>query len=428
MMMTRIRQTAAALVAAFVLSASAQAQILSAEGVAPLDNGTVAAREMAIRDAMRLITINQGARVESVQVLENGKPAESSTLTASGQLQGAVRVVNEYQQGKLYHVKIEVDTAGAAEAQAPTRSRDPSCAMPPGRSLRRKLVTTYFDVARPADASDLANLSTALPTELSRRLSRNPLLLVRDANTVSVLSDSRIAEPAAGRDVASQLGLRQGVQFVVAGRVLSTSVTDKGLKPSFFESNNTSEQSAIYNGPFSGLLGGGAKYKATERQFDMEVWIYDGLTGSLLANERVGGLMRGDVMPKLPKPFASAAFWATDYGKLVDKLMDKAAQRVDDVVSCIPFSARIVRKEGKRVYINAGLLDGMAVGDKMLLYKRSSGQPVRDLISGTDLGMPESLNGDISLIQVQPNFSIGVVQSNSQPVSEGDFVRFVSTR
>ncbi|QEL54913.1 flagellar assembly protein T N-terminal domain-containing protein [Chromobacterium paludis] len=426
-MTMRLRLTAAALVAAFVLTAPASAAVLSAEGVAPLDNGALAARDMAIRDAMRLISIGQGARVESVQVLENGRPAESATLTASGAVQGKVRVVNEYQQGKLYHVKIEVDTDGI-EAGAPARSRDPSCAMPPGRSLRRKLVTTYFNVDRPAEASDLADLATALPTELARRLARNPLLKVRDANTVSVLADSRIAEPAAGRDIASQLGLRQNVQFVVAGRVLSTSVTENSLRPSFFESNNTSDQSAIYNGPFSGLFGGGAKYRPIQRQFDMEIWVYDGLTGSLLADERVGGLAKGEVVPKLPKPFASAGFWSTDYGRLVDKLMDKAAQRVDDIVSCIPFSARVVRKEGNRVYINAGLLDGMAVGDKLLLYKRSSGQPVRDLISGADLGMPESLNGDVSLIQVQPNFSIGVMQSNSQPVAEGDYVRFVPSR
>ncbi|WP_047257895.1 flagellar assembly protein T N-terminal domain-containing protein [Chromobacterium subtsugae] len=416
----------AALVAAFLLSGPARAEMFSAEGVAPLDNGLVAARDMALRDALKLIAIRQGARVESAQVLENGRASESGTLTASGAVQGTVKVVSEYQQGKLYHVKVQVDTGDPAAA-AP-RPRDPSCAMPPGRSLRRKLVTTYFGVERPAEASDMPDLATALPTELSRRLARNSMLTVRDANTVSVLADSRIAEPAAGWDIARQLGQREDVQFVVAGRVLSTSVTGKGARPSFFESNNTSQQGSFYNGPFAGMFGMGVKYVPTQRQFDAEVWIYDGLTGSLLANERVSGLAKGQVVPPSPQPFASAAFWQGDYGRLVDKLMDRAAQRVNDIISCIPFSARIVRQEGKRVYINAGLLDGMAVGDKLLLYRRVPGQPVRDLISGRELGMPETLNGDVSLVQVQPNFSIGIAQSNSQPVSEGDYVRFVPGR
>ena len=415
----------AALVAAFLLSGPARSEVLTAEGVAPLDNGMTAARDMAVRDALKLIAIRQGARVESAQVLENGRSSESGTLTVSGAVQGSIKVVNEYQQGKLYHVKIQVDTSDVAAAP---RARDPSCAMPPGRSLRRKLVTTYFSVEHPAEASDMSDLATALPTELSRRLARNPMLTVRDANTVSVLADSRIAEAAAGWDIASQLGQREDVQFVVAGRVLSTSVTDKGARPSFFESNNTSQQGSFYNGPFAGMFGVGVKYVPTQRQFDAEIWIYDGLTGSLLANERVSGLTKGQVAPPSPQPFASAAFWQSDYGKLVDKLMDKATQRVDDIISCIPFSARIVRREGKRVYINAGLLDGMAVGDKLLLYRRVPGQPVRDLISGRELGMPETLNGDVSLVQVQPNFSIGIAQSNSQPVSEGDYVRFVPGR
>ncbi|AUH51639.1 hypothetical protein CXB49_12850 [Chromobacterium sp. ATCC 53434] len=421
--MGRFSAIAAALAAALVFSGPAGAEVLNAEGVAPLDNGVVAARDMAIRDALKLLAIRKGARIESAQVLENGGAGESGTLTASGPVQGTVKVLKEYRQGSLYHVQISVDTGNPAAE--PARSRDPACAMPPGRSLRRRLVTTYFNVDRPAEASDLSSLATGLPTELSRRLSRNPMLLVRDADTISVLADSRVSEPSAGRDVASQLGLREGVQFVVAGRVLSTSVTDKNTRPSIYESNNTSLQSAIYNGPFSGMFGGGVKYAPTRRQFDMELWIYDGLTGSLLANERVSGEANGEVVPKLPKPFASTAFWETDYGKLVNRLMDQAAQRVDDVISCIPFSARVVRLEGKRVYINAGLLDGMAVGDKLLLYKRSSGQPVRDLITSLDLGVPESLNGDISLVQVQPNFSIAVVQSNRQPVREGDYVRFV---
>ncbi|ATP28499.1 hypothetical protein CR207_08855 [Chromobacterium violaceum] len=430
--MKRTAIRAAALAAAFVLSAAARAERLSAEGVAPLDNGPVAARQMAIQDALKLISIRQGARIESTQVMEMGRQGESGTLTAAAPVQGSVRVLSEYAEGKLYHVKVEVDTAKAASVSnsASERRSDPSCPMPVGRSMKRKLVTTYFDVARPAEASDMPDLATALPTELARRLSRNAMLMVRDANTVSVLADSRIAEPDAGWQTASQLGQRENVQFVVAGRVLSTSVTEKGVRLSLFESNNTSQQGAFYNGPFAGMFGNGVKYVPTQRQFDLEFWIYDGLTGSLLARERVNGMAssKGPIIPPQPQPFASGAFWQGDYGKLVSQLLDRASDRIDNIISCIPFSARVVRLEGKRVYINAGLLDGMAVGDKLLLYKRASGQPLRDLISGRELGMPESLNGDVSLIQVQPNFSIGLVQGSGRAPSEGDYVRFGTAR
>ncbi|AXE31385.1 hypothetical protein DK842_16650 [Chromobacterium phragmitis] len=415
----------AALVAAFVLPAPSRAEVLTAEGVAPLDNGPVAAREMAIQDALKLISIRQGARIESTQIMESGGQGESGTLTAAAPVRGAVKVLNEYAQGKLYHVKVAVDVDQAAMREAAPERREASCPMPVGRSLRRKLVTTYFDVARPAEASDMPDLATALPTELSRRLSRNGMLMVKDANAVSVLADNRVAEPDAGWQAASQLGQRENAQFVVSGRVLSTSVTGKGVRPSFFESNNTSQQGVFYNGPFAGMFGNGVKYVPTRRQFDLEFWVYDGLTGSLIARERVNGeASGGQVQPTPPQPFASAAFWQSDYGRVVNQALDRATRRIDDIISCIPFSARVVRLDGKRVYINAGLLDGMAVGDKLLLYKRSSGQPLRDLISGRELGMAESLNGDVALVQVQPNFSIGVVQGGARPPAEGDYVRF----
>ena len=104
-------------------------------------------------------------------------------------------MVSEYQQGKLYHVKVEVDTSKAPRT---ARGTEAACAMPAGRSLRRKIVTTYFQVDRPAEASDMPELATGLPTELSRRLGANRMYSLLDANTVSVLADSRIAEPAAG--------------------------------------------------------------------------------------------------------------------------------------------------------------------------------------------------------------------------------------
>ena len=141
----------------------------------------------------------------------------------------------------------------------------------------------------------------------------------------------------------------------------------------------------------------------TERQFDAEVWVYDGLTGALLARERVSELGKGEVMVSPPRPFASAAFWQSDYGQAVDRALDLATRKISDVISCIPFSARIVKLSGPRqVYINAGSLDGIAVGDKFLIYQRKSAQPVRDLISGRELGVPETLAGDVTISQVQP--------------------------
>ncbi|MDF0604202.1 flagellar assembly protein FlgT [Neisseriaceae bacterium TC5R-5] len=425
---------AVTLLVAVFLSGTTHAEILSAEGVAPLEQGVTAARDLAMQDALKLLALSQGARVESAQLLDKGQLTESGSLTPIAPAQGQLRIVKEFAKDGLYHVLVELDTGSKPAAAATTvaagavsaeRSR---CAMPPGRALRRRLVTTYFQVDRPAEASDMPELATMLPTELARRLGHKPLFTVRDANTVSLLADGHIAEPAAGAEMARRIGQQEGVQFVVAGRVLSTSVTAKGVKTSWFESNNTSQQGIFYNGPFAGLVGGAVKYVPTERQFDAEVWLYDGLTGALLARERVGDMVRGQVALPLPRPFASTAFWQTDYGGLVDKVLTQASERISELISCIPFAARVVKVNGKQVYLNAGLLDGLAVGDKLLLYKPQSAQLVRELVSGRELGIPEILTGDVTITQVQPNFAIGIAQLSGQKVEEGDYARFMPQR
>jgi hypothetical protein len=80
------------------------------------------------------------------------------------------------------------------------------------------------------------------------------------------------------------------------------------------------------------------------------------------------------------------------------------------------------------VFINAGGLDGMKVGDQMLLYKPRSAQIVRSGGGVRELGVPEDLSGTITLTQVQPNFSIAQVQSARLKVEEGDYVRFMTRR
>jgi len=425
-------QTIAALVAAFVLSlSSVQAAPLLAEGIAPLDGGTAAARELAIRDALRQAAVSSGGEIQSEQLMDSGNVSEVSVLSAPS-LQGRVKVLDEFSRNGLYHVTLQIEpTAGAATSKSAAvaqgrQDKSVSCGMPAGRSLKRKLLTTYFLVVNPAEANDLQDLATNVPAELARRLGNLGNFDVHQANRLSVLPDPRMPDPASAWDAVRELGRREDVQFVVAGRILSTGAVDKSLHATLYDSNNTSEQGTYYNGPLAGLFGGALKYQATARQFDMEVWVYDALTGALLANQRIDDVARGKIVEQVPSPFGSAGFWHGDYGRMVDKLLDGASQKVVDLVSCIPLTAKVLRvDEGRRVYVSAGGLDGLAVGDQMMLYKPRSAEMLRANGTSRDLGMPEDLSGSISIIQVQPNFSIGVVQSAQLKVEEGDFLRFM---
>lgn len=412
----------AALVAAFVLPLTpAGAAKLLGTGMATLDNGVPAARELAIQDAVRQAALTQGASVQSTEYADNGQLGDSTRLTAAP-LSGKVTVLREYQRDDLYYVEVEVDTD--AMRAAPQR-----CAPSGGRELKRRVVATYFNVEHPADASDMPELATQLPVELARRLPVGGPFLASAAGQVSVLADPRLAEPQAGADTVREIGRREGAQFVIAGRVLDTAVAAKGLRASLFDGDHGGEQGVFYNGPLSGLLGGAVRYRPTVRQFDVEVWVYDALTGGLLANHHLSTSGTGQVAPPAPRPFGSTAFWRSDYGHAVDKLLERAVQQTADTVACIPFTARVARVDaGKRVYLNAGGLAGLAVGDRLLLYKPQPASPLRSAGSTGELGIAEALSGTVVLTQVQPGLSIGVVQNARLAVEEGDYLRFLPPR
>ncbi|WP_024301842.1 flagellar assembly protein T N-terminal domain-containing protein [Pseudogulbenkiania sp. MAI-1] len=412
----------AALVAAFVLPlAPAGAAKLLGTGIATLDHGVPAARELAIQDAIRQAALAQGASLQSTEYAANGQLNDSTRLSAAP-LSGKVTVRREYQRDGLYYVEVEVDTGDV-------RAGGQQCIQAGGRELRRRVVATYFNVERPADASDMPELATQLPVELARRLSAGGRFLASEAGRVSVLADPKLAEPQAGAEMVREIGRREGVQFVIGGRVLDTAPAASGLRASLFDGDHGGEQGVFYNGPFSGLLGGAVRYRPTVRQFDVEVWVYDALTGGLLVNHRLSTSGTGQVAPPAPRPFGSAAFWRSDYGRAVDQLLDRAVQQTADTLACIPFTARVARVEGgKRVYLDAGGLAGLAVGDRLLIYKPQPAAPLRGAGTAGELGIAEALSGTVVLTQVQPGLSIGVVQNARLGVEEGDYLRFLPPR
>jgi hypothetical protein len=422
------KRFAAALGAAFFCT-QVWAAPLIAQGSASLDAGVTAAREMAIQDAMHQAALSQGAQIESAQYMNSGMVSESSSLTAAP-LAGKVKVLDEGTQDGLYQVRIQVDASAPSASRSRRASQASSCASPNGRTLRRRVITAYFTVDRPAEANDLDALGIKLAHELAQRLTRRgDSIQARDAANLTVMPSGYLTDPNLGAPGVRQLAQSSDSQFVVTGRVLSTAVTDRSVRLSLFESNKTSQQGAYYTGPFSALTGGALRYRAVERQFDMELWIYDGLTGTLLTNQRLSTLAHGDVQPGDALPFASIEFWKSDYGSPIDGLLDQAVNQVLTTLSCIPFSARVLRvDQGRQVYLDAGGMDGLQVGDKLLIYRPRVADSLQVPVSGRLLGVPETLLGDVSVIQVQPNLSIAVVQSVRGKVQEGDVLRFIPKR
>ncbi|MDN0074201.1 flagella assembly protein FlgT middle domain-containing protein [Crenobacter sp. SG2303] len=198
------------------------------------------------------------------------------------------------------------------------------------------LLAAHFTVDQPAQMPDMDRLAYQLPVELASRLSarQNGHIQARAQPDVTVLPDPTITDPASGSAGARQLGWRENVRYVLAGRVIDTSVSDHGLRISILEATRYRDSGSRYEGPLSSIFDSGVLYRATERQFDAEFWLYDTATGAVLATDRVHKVAKGKVLPPQPAPFGSVAFWQSDYGRVVDSALTEAVDKIGRQLAC----------------------------------------------------------------------------------------------
>lgn len=408
--------------AAFVFALpGARAEVYQAEGVASLEAGRVAAREAAIGDALRQIAItHRGGMLASSQVVDGLQTAESMMLGPLS-LPGKTRVLSETLRDGLLLVRVEHDTDAAdGEQKADSCQR---AAMPPGRFLARRIVTSYFQLERPADAGDLGSIATWFPGELVRLFNLRRETQALYAGTMSVFPGGRMLEASAAADTVREIGRREGAQFVLAGRIIDTAVTRRGPRVDVFGSGTPSRQGTYYTGPLAGLLGLSVRNVPVERRFEVEYWLYDTLSGGILLRDNLRRVARGDVHPQSSRVFNVDAMVESDYGQAMGQVLEEVAAKVSSAVQCLPFATRVARVEGDQVYLSAGALDGLAVRDRLVVYKPRPATEIRRT-DGEVLGVPELQLGDVEIEQVQPRFAVARLRNGKLKVDAGDWVRF----
>lgn len=420
----------AAFGAAFVFLAPlpALAEIYRAEGMASLEVGRVAARQAAIEDALRQIAItHQGGLQGSSQAADGAVVAESLMLGPVS-LPGKTRVLSETQRAGMLIVSVEHDTDPPLPAaqQAGATGGGASCqrsALPPGRFLARRIVSTYFSVQQPTQASDLGGIASWFPSQLASKLNQQRDVQALDASQMSLFPQGQVQEPWQAVETVRDIGRRESVQFVLAGRIVDTAVTRKEPRPIAFDQRNDTDQGVYYTGPLSGLLGLSIQPVPVQRRLIVEYWLYDALSGGVLLREQLTREARGNVSMASMHLFDTGTLASSDYGRLIEQTMGEIAAKVRDTMQCLPFSSRVARVEGDKVYLEAGALDGLALRDRLLLYKPRPASEVRRM-DGQVLGVPEQVIGDLEIMQVQPRLAVGRMRNSSLKVEAGDWVRF----
>ncbi|WP_035055890.1 flagella assembly protein FlgT middle domain-containing protein [Andreprevotia chitinilytica] len=428
----------------FMLLAGLQLSVALAspvEGVAPFDGNIPAARDAAIADALQNAALFNGSSVRAIALKDGDQVAEAQQIR-SGAAPGSYTLLREWQAGGLYYVEIEPgkpaptalaqkdaqkaqSTKTAATQPATEQQAQNTCA---AASYRRRALISPFWLSQPSQANDLSQANDGLKQLLVDRLGNTGRFLAVSApNELPFAPVIGIADPQLQPDQVRQLARRYGVQFVVGGIVRDLSTEGETYRPAYGQEVRPGERKLGLGLPLWNWLGVGIKAMPSARNVDIELYLFDGVSGALVTRHRAQQVASGDVLGRQGQPVNSASFVNSGIGHTITATLDQLAAQLASDVSCIPFSSRITRVEGRRVYLDAGALAGLAPGDKLQLYRLRNGQSVESGNGDTAqrLGMVEDLAGSLSILQVQPLFAIA--QPDGGQAEVGDFARFVST-
>ncbi len=396
----------------------AQAQTVEAEGAARIGDSTAQAKRMALQDAIRQALMQANARISITTVTtRNGVVADNMRFSAQGRVTHVV-ILREWTDEDHYYVKIRAQVPDDALLQALMKA-DPGGADDTGQAswyangnaeaanrYRRKVAVSQFHVLDRTQIHDLPKIETELARELERRLISDGRVLTVNASQYllplseeGVISQRRIlgALPPAREphQVASEFAESLGVQFVVTGVIRDMSVSNHFL---------------------------GTKM----RHLELDLFIHDGISGALVARHRVSETVEERVLTALHPAdtvMMSEKFFASPFGREVDQMLDRMVALIVSDVGSQPFTARVIRAEGNKVYFDAGGLADIRVGDVLNTYKLSE-VPVKDYPGQRALGYAENPATNLIVTQVQRLFSVGELAEDIARLAPGDVIRF----
>lgn len=381
----------------FLLPSITLAKSVDAVGEAVIYNNDIAdARYRATQQAIKQAVLESGSRVNIKDALNNGELESNLEIRSSGYVQKA-RILSEEQNGDFLRVIARVDV-----------TPDSQCSTGPTSYYRKTVGVTGFELQDPLQArlGGLNNISRELPKDLADEINKQGYLRALTATNIAIYPDLINAPSSTNYDGSltnvTRISEQLGVQYIVSGVI-----RDIGEVYLRFPNDKDSKD----------LIDEGID---KERNFVVDIYIYDGFSGALLFEQRYSEIGNWDISDHAKVGFGSAKFWSVHYGKVVQQALKESALDTSNQLRCQPFIANIFRTEGNRIHISAGSLSGIKQGDKFNVYRRYE---VFNQLQSSQTQL-NNANISVTIKQVQPNFSVGelVVDSHILNVQQQDVV------
>ena len=248
-------------------------------------------------------------------------------------------------------------------------------------------------------------MADMLTTELMKT---NRFVVVERQGLQDVLGEQELGQTGIiRRETAAQVGQVLGAQIIVRGAVTE------------FEQNESGGGGGIGIGGFR--LG----VKGSNAHVAVDIRLIDSTTGQVLFSHNAAGkaessgvavgVARGIV------DFNADSFRNAPIGQATRQAISDVIRFVIDRMEAVPFSAKVVKMEGNKVYINIGR--SMNIRPGMRMYAYSLGEALVDPDTGLKLGADEKMIGTVEVQDVQEKYSIGQIVSGRGQLKRGDILK-----
>lgn len=327
-----------------------------------------------------------------------------SGILAAGALFAAMAQAAD---GVAIHPLADVGSQPVAETRPESagQSADSSGACRP--DFRHKVLMAAFPVQSPVQLSDLPRFPQMLQTEIARRLELGGHFLAQTSGNEAAYSiQLGQFESQWNPEWIRDLARRHGVQFVVGGILRDAGFEGERYALSYGNDVRAGERKQEFDIPLLRFFKPGIKATPAARRFEMELQVFDGISGTRLGQHRFAGNAEGEVVLPATVGMDSQRFFASDFGRLVSARVDDAVKGITEDLRCQPLLARVIRIESGRVYLDAGSSSGLVPGARVEVRHLLPGAAPLTLSSRVSLGMPTEAVGALVIRQVQPLFAI----------------------
>ena len=318
-------------------SVSCNAQWYEAQGHASTNEDSVeVARTKAMENALKKALLVAGASVSSIQQVVNGLLTQDQiSIRASGSV-NSIELIDELHSNNMISVTVRADIF----------PQDKKCfALDYKKSI---LITkSHLTQRLQANVGKIYQIDSAIIRQLHKKLANqsnysNGKLLLKSATEFSRLNTSFNEDRI--KQLTISLADTTDSQYVVFSEINDIS----------FEEQRINSWKIWQQGTYP-------------RNFDFTLYLYNGLSGEQIWQGSYQDTAVWDFNKRRSVDVNGTAFWQSNYGNMIDSLLDKIVTDIDDNVMCEPSEGKIVQVQGNQITINLGRHHGVKIGDEFTL-------------------------------------------------------------